>query len=416
LRLREARILTEQKKLRIAYLSGPCDAPAVYDELYNSQRQVFFGSNYVGQFLQLCESIDARALIITNVIGRQSVLHKHRFIIENRPNPSANGVAYHIAMIAWYLRLIPRLISYRPDVLVLTMNDQYWFMLFFMRWLGVSVIPSYHTALWPKFGRPKIHDRALLWLNKWLVLRGSPAIVAASRDIAQQAQSQVAPATAILTHPPTYPRKQFASITPPPAERRPFRLLFAGRIETAKGVYDLLEMARRLETERPGAFCFDLCGSGDELDHLRERIKSLKLEDRVICHGYCDAQAMAPLISACHAWVVPSRTEFPAGYEMVCAEAILSGRPLIASPVCPALADVSEAAIEVEPNNIDQYCDAIKRLYDDPELYDGKRAACISVQEQFYDDAKSWKRKVLDVMRVSHGKSPYMNPEPPPPQ
>ena len=44
---------------------------------------------------------------------------------------------------------------------------------------------------------------------------------------------------------------------------------------------------------------------------------------------------------------------------MVCAEAILAGRPVITSPVCPALDYVRDAAVEVSPDNIEQYCEAI---------------------------------------------------------
>ena len=51
---------------------------------------------------------------------------------------------------------------------------------------------------------------------------------------------------------------------------------------------------------------------------------------------------------------------------MVCAEAILANRPLIASAVCPALEDLQEASIEVQPDNIDQYCQAVLRLSEEP--------------------------------------------------
>ena len=60
-----------------------------------------------------------------------------------------------------------------------------------------------------------------------------------------------------------------------------------------------------------------------------------------------------------HAVIVPTTSRFEEGFNMVCAEAILAGRPVITSAVCPALAYIREAAIEVQPDNIDQYYQAI---------------------------------------------------------
>ena len=79
---------------------------------------------------------------------------------------------------------------------------------------------------------------------------------------------------------------------------------------------------------------------------------------------------------------------------MVCAEAILAGRPVITSPVCPALEYVREAADEVPPDNIEKYCQAILKLYDDQEFYEQKQDACAKLQGQFYDPKNSWAEKL----------------------
>ena len=52
---------------------------------------------------------------------------------------------------------------------------------------------------------------------------------------------------------------QFASIASPQTiARPPFRIFFAGRIEANKGIYDLVEIARRLNAGRPRLFVFDI--------------------------------------------------------------------------------------------------------------------------------------------------------------
>jgi glycogen synthase len=86
---------------------------------------------------------------------------------------------------------------------------------------------------------------------------------------------------------------------------------------------------------------------------------------------------------------------------MVCAESILAGRPVITSAVCPALQYVRAAAVEVQPDDVDGYYEALLRLANDQELYEAKVAACRVAQEQFYDPGTSWKArmgKVLDTI------------------
>ena len=114
----------------------------------------------------------------------------------------------------------------------------------------------------------------------------------------------------------------------------------------------------------------------------------------VHCHGYLDSPNLSDVLSTSHAVIVPTTTRFEEGFNMVCAEAVLAGRPVITSAVCPALAYIREAAVEVQPDSIDQYYEAILRLYDDPQLYKQKQAACATLQGQFYDAKNSWAEKL----------------------
>ena len=232
------------------------------------------------------------------------------------------------------------------------------------------------------------------------------AMVVTSNDITRQLRGLLGEKDSsridFVRHYPTYSISQFASVPPPPsASVTPFNVFFISRIETNKGVYDILKIALRLETDRKGSFHFDICGDGGELIALRRRISELKLEKVVSCHGYCTREKITRLIGASHAWIVPTKSDYEAGFEMVCAEAILSGRPLITSAVCPALEDVREAAVEVQPDNIDEYCKAIVKLCDDPQYYLDKYRACAALQEPFYNLKNSWTSKMKEAL-VNH--------------
>ena len=66
------------------------------------------------QFFQVCRELDADAYVITTVAGNYSIWHNDDMTIENRPLPShLGGLFYHLAMVAWFARLAPKLIRFR---------------------------------------------------------------------------------------------------------------------------------------------------------------------------------------------------------------------------------------------------------------------------------------------------------------
>ena len=309
---------------------------------------------------------------------------------------------YHLAFLLWFARIVPKIIRFKPDVLIATENSPYWFLLAPLRWYNIPIIPSFHPMPWPQYAPRKLSSRILWQLTRFLILKHLKVILVISNAITQELRSLLGSdllRIEVLRHFPSYPPSQFASIPAPDIKSLPpFRVFFIGRIETNKGIYDVVEIARRLEEKKKGQFRFDICGAGGELENLRERIAALNLQNVVLCHGYCSTQKVAALLGVSHVVIVPSRSDFDAGYEMVCAEAILANRPLIASAVCPAIEDLQDASIEVQPDNVDQYCQAILKLSEEPEFYSYKQAACAALHEPFYDSEKSWATKIKEAL------------------
>jgi glycogen synthase len=367
------------------------------------KQQEYFGTDYMKQFLQVCEDLDATAYVITNLPGHRTLSKRGRFIFDNHPNPSAlKGVRYHLAFVPWFARVVPKIIRFRPDVLIVTDNASYWFLLLPLRWFAVPIIPSFHCVLWPQYAPRKLSSRILWQLNRFFILKHVRTIVLTSKAIKRQLRDLLGADFSridVKRHFPSYPQSQFTDITPPNlATRPPFRVFFIGRIETNKGVYDILEIAVRLNVERKGLFYFDICGEGSELGNLRKRVTDLNLQEVVCCHGFCSAQKVAALLGMSHACVVPTRSDYEAAFEMVCAEAILANRPIIASAVCPAVEDLRAASIEVRPNCVEEYYRAIVDLNDDPALYSRKQSACATLHKPFYDPDKSWAAKIKEAL------------------
>lgn len=399
------------KPLKISYLSGPADFEATYNEFFGAGQAAFFGTDYPAQFIELVLNLDAKAQVVTWRGDQQfDKVFGERFEVLNRPMPSSSGLRFHIDMVVWNLRQLWSMLHFRPNILVLTGAQDFWWLYWPLRLTGTTIIPSFHCVQWPIFQPVSGRKRFYAALNAFSVLRSSPAIVVTSKAIRHQVEKMLRRSEVpILQHLPTYDPAQFqALVDNRPVAEWPFSVLFVGRIEENKGVFDLLEIAARLKRERQGQFHFHFCGVGSSLDALVERTRREGLTDVVFIHGFCDPPALSAVIARCHCYVVPTRSDFEAGYEMTCAEAVLAYRPVITSAVAPAIDDVRDAAIEVQPDDREAYCRAIVELADDRELYASKVAACRPIAQRYFDRANSWLSAMTKAVDIGK-KTPPVN-------
>jgi glycosyltransferase involved in cell wall biosynthesis len=92
---------------------------------------------------------------------------------------------------------------------------------------------------------------------------------------------------------------------------------------------------------------------------------------------------------------------------MVVVEAMMAGRPVITSRVCPALEYVGDAAIEVQPDDQGAYYEAIVRLKSNRQLYEGLRASCGSMTKRFSDPSQGYGAAVRHVLEaLGRGRRP----------
>jgi glycosyltransferase involved in cell wall biosynthesis len=267
------------------------------------------------------------------------------------------------------------------------------------------VVSSLHCVLWPKYRGQKPTQRFIRFLNARFLRRGAFRILSMSEDITKQVTETTGgrprPISQFL---PTYRAGQFAGIAPADPGRRPFRVVFAGRIEQNKGVFDLLTIAERFDADGIRDIEFDICGTGSALDNLRKQADAAGVSPRFRCHGHCNWPTMQEIYGSAHVLVVPTTTAFSEGFNQVVAEGVLAGRPVVTSAVCPAIAYVREAVVEVPPDDVAAYADAILRLYRDADFYQAKCRATLAAQQQFYDLDRSWKNVLDRVLTELHPK------------
>jgi glycosyltransferase involved in cell wall biosynthesis len=387
------------RKLRVLYAAGPGDVIGTYEFWSRGQDDPSRVSiTYSGQFYQVCSDLDAEAYVISSHPDRK-VLKDGRFTLEHRPNPSQtkSGVQYHLRQMQYTLELIRSARQFNADVVILSDLSHY-FLMSLLPKMGIQAVPTLHCTLWYKYLPLSRTQKLLARLNRNFFAEDCLAILAISEDVVEQVkqitQDQLRPVENFL---PTYRRTEFANIEAPQAQP-PFHVLFAGRIEQNKGAFDLLEVYERLLTEGRNEIMFHLCGDGSGLAELQQEVNRLGYGSSFICHGYCQKEQMRQMYSLAHVVIVPTRTNFVEGLNKVVVEGILAGRPVITSAVCPALSYVRDAVVEVPPDDITAYGDAILKLCDDQNLYEQKRRHCLELQEQFYDPTRSWGEALKSVL------------------
>ena len=381
------------KQLRILYAVGPEDVIEAYkywSKNQDSPSQV--SVPYSSQFYEVCQSLDAVGYVVAQS-DKSEFIQDERFTIKRRPIPlaSATGLIYHLRDIWCGLVLLFDAIRFKADYVIISSGTTHWFVLYLFSLLGHKIIPSIHCVLWAKYLPVRLADKLSLKLSRNLFADKFEGMLAVSHDITEQvSQLTDGKHKPVLEFFPSFRRKDFENIPEPSEQRLPFRVLFAGRIEENKGVFDLLSIMKRFVSEGIKDIVFDVCGSGSALETLRLEVKQAGIEDNFICHGHCSKQQMKEIFGRSHVVIVPTKKEFSEGFNRVVCESILSGRPVVTSSVCPALSYVREAVVEVPTDDIKAYGDALLRLYSDKLFYNQKKQACSMLQEQFYDGKKSW--------------------------
>ncbi len=115
--------------------------------------------------------------------------------------------------------------------------------------------------------------------------------------------------------------------TPGGADRIPGLLLFVGRIDLRKGVFDLLEAFSRIESKE---LTLQIVGKGPLFGMVERRIREMKLGDRVLLRGHIPMDDLIELYQTAELFILPSRYE---GLPTVLLEAMACGAACVSADV-----------------------------------------------------------------------------------
>jgi len=357
---------------------------------------------FSGQVYDACTALDL-GLYAVSPHPRKELVREDGYRIEHRPRPgmTARGRGwYFIGETRHVLGLIWSCLRYRAHIAVVA-DCGLWPLWAIARCFGVRIVAVLHCALWPSGFRPtslkaRILQRGAGWFWEHCVdasLVVSPECARQIRTIAPRLET---PLVIGLSH---FRKTFFATITPPSKDQHPFRVMFAGRIERNKGVFDLVEAASLLEKESPDRYRWEVCGGGSDEAELKDFVEAGGLSKTVLLLGQLNQDQMGEAYGRSHAVIVPTTSHFAEGLVQVAVESVLAGRPVVTSRLCHGLDLLADAVVEVEPGDVQAYAAAIQRLCEDPALYEAKRKACEHVSQPFLDKSQSWGHQLQRILR-----------------
>ena len=389
------------KALRVLYLAGSGDASQSLRAYQESHYNPFIGhAGYSDQMFRACDDLGVELLALcSNPKAEEFGFRTLR--IERRANPleGKSGLSYHGAEVGMAAQLSLEARRFRADVVILPFEPMA-FLLEPLRLSGVKLVQALHCVLWSEF-RPRPRSwKILAPLLGRSYRRGISAVLSASHYITQQVEAVAGggPVCPIVEFLPTFRAEAFSSVAPPQHDRRPFRVMFVGRFEEYKGVFILLDVARRLKQMGRTDVVFDMCGDGPAFSDLKASVDREGLSAIFVLHGWCAAEKLRMVSMQSHAYVVPTTTQFIEGFNHVVIESLLVGRPVITSKVCPAVDYVPECVHLVPPDAVDGYLNGIVELADNRALYTKLQSRCLDAAHRFLSPAEGYGAAVRHVL------------------
>jgi len=143
----------------------------------------------------------------------------------------------------------------------------------------------------------------------------------------------------------------------------PIRLIFVGRLESAKGVEICLDIVKKLLPHLE--IHLEVLGDGPELNKFRAMCASLEIEPFVTFHGWVPHDEVKRQLAEVHFILLPSDSE---GWPKVLSEAMAYGVVPIASNVSaiPQILAETQTGFALPPSDADQYAQAILNLVKEP--------------------------------------------------
>lgn len=142
--------------------------------------------------------------------------------------------------------------------------------------------------------------------------------------------------------------------------------LYVGRLIEEKGIHFVVDAFARISKKHK--ITLIIVGDGGELDSIKSKVKSLKIEHLVRMTGWVDENEASFYTSNSDLLIFP--TYFPEGFPMVLFNSLAAGLSVITTPTRAAIdyLEEPENCIWVEPKSVNSIIDGVNRLFADDQL------------------------------------------------
>lgn len=359
-----------QSPIRVLCAVGPGDVVSAFQDWKEGVRTATETSiTYSSQTLN-CLVRHGAAFWIVSSHARQGMLREGGNRVENRPkvflHPTTAWI-YHMNLLLYAVSLWWSALRFRATHAVIDSGTTHWFALAIFRLAGIEVVPNFHNTYWPA-GQPVrgVFKNAILSMDRLFFRSSIRSALGVSPECRRQVEQLSAGRTKFFGHCGQFVSQDFDKISSPTFPGREVRVMFAGRVERSKGIFDLLRVAEIVATDPEHAFVFEVCGAGADLDTFAALVRSRNLDDRFILRGKLPRDELLMAYGRSHVVIVPTRSDFQEGFALVCAEAVLSRRPFLTCAVVPALEVLARCAVEARTDDPEDYAKKLLELVNNP--------------------------------------------------
>jgi glycosyltransferase involved in cell wall biosynthesis len=177
------------------------------------------------------------------------------------------------------------------------------------------------------------------------------------------------------------------------AIKQPY-LLYVGGINARKNIARLFEAFATVKPHYPDLTLVIGGKRQWQTKDIYETFRRLQLEEHVQFTGYVDDEDLPALYSAAQAFLFPSLYE---GFGLPPLEAMACGTPVITSNVSSLPEVVGDAALLVDPYNVQSMMSALYQALENPRLVAHLRASGIQQAAKF-----TWEGAARETLRVYH--------------
>lgn len=188
-------------------------------------------------------------------------------------------------------------------------------------------------------------------------------------------------------------------------ENDKFVFMFAGWIEKEKGIYEIIE-AYQMAGKKLINCEFHFCGTGNELDKIKEIVISYGLNEKIKFFGWLNKNELIDKMRNSNALVLPSYSE---GFPNVVLEAMVVGIPVITTPVgaIPDYLENNVHAILVKPKDAKSLSKAFVDIFKDDKLRENLIMNSKEIIYKVFSSETAWQdmAKIINEVLVVSGSS-----------